>query len=159
LDPAAVLTGLNTALCGKFQRHFITAAYVLIDTEKRRVRYAGAGHPPLLLREQQTGGARQAVQNGLILGWLPGATYSAAEASFQEGDWLLLYTDGIPETTNSADEQYGEERMQAFLVEHAEGTAADFADGLLQDRAQWTGRAQAQDPDDDVTLIPVHFRL
>ena len=48
-DPAQVLLGLNQALCGKFQHHYVTAAYLFVDMQKRTLTYAGAGHPPLLL--------------------------------------------------------------------------------------------------------------
>src|SRR5271154_2836479 len=48
-DPAQVLLGLNQALCGKFQRHYVTAAYLFVDMLKGTLRYAGAGHPPMML--------------------------------------------------------------------------------------------------------------
>src|ERR1700758_673275 len=48
-DPARVLLGLNQALCGKFERHYVTAAYVFLDMLKGTLTYAGAGHPPLML--------------------------------------------------------------------------------------------------------------
>src|SRR5947209_9916150 len=48
-DPARVLAGLNRALCGKFEEHFVTAAYVFVDLNTCVLRYAGAGHPPLLM--------------------------------------------------------------------------------------------------------------
>ena len=51
-DPAAVLSGLNDALYGKFQGHYVTAAYALIDTGRQTISYAGAGHPPLLIRSE-----------------------------------------------------------------------------------------------------------
>src|SRR5271169_2481141 len=47
-EPGRVLSGLNRALCGKFQHHFVTAVYVFVDMEKDSISYAGAGHPPLL---------------------------------------------------------------------------------------------------------------
>src|SRR5262249_28197196 len=47
-DPAQVLEGLNNSLCGKFETHFVTAGYLFVDAEKHVLRYAGAGHPPLL---------------------------------------------------------------------------------------------------------------
>src|ERR1700723_3126740 len=55
LDPARVLDGLNQALCGKFEGHFVTAIYIVIDTEKRSITYAGAGHPPLVVRDKSAG--------------------------------------------------------------------------------------------------------
>jgi phosphoserine phosphatase RsbU/P len=45
-DPAHVLSGLNRALNGKFERHYVTAAYVFMDIKERTVSYGGAGHPP-----------------------------------------------------------------------------------------------------------------
>src|SRR5580693_6944957 len=42
-DPARVLSGLNQALCGKFEMNFVTAAYVYVDMEKKLLTYAGAG--------------------------------------------------------------------------------------------------------------------
>src|SRR5271170_573892 len=67
-DPALVMAGLNQALCGKFQGHFVTAAYIYIDTEKGVIRYAGAGHPPLVLGGETPGSARGLEENGLMLG-------------------------------------------------------------------------------------------
>ena len=99
-DPVRVLAGLNQALCGKFQGHFVTAAYVLVDTESQTLRYTGAGHPPLILRDDSTGETREFVENGLFLGFFPDATYTSIEIPFREGDWGVLYTDGILEMTN-----------------------------------------------------------
>jgi phosphoserine phosphatase RsbU/P len=157
-DPALVLSGLNQALCGKFQGHYVTAAYALIDTEKRTLCYAGAGHPPLLLREQSSGKVRRVLENGLFLGYFPFATFSALETPFQEGDLVVLYTDGIPEMTCGSEEQFGEARLIEFLESHSGLPAGEFVDGLLEKSSQWSGRASGQDPDDDVTLLAVRFQ-
>src|SRR5271168_97192 len=63
-DPAQVLLGLNRALCGKFQHHFVTAAYVFLDMQNLTLTYAGAGHPPLLLWGGPEG-VRSVEENGL----------------------------------------------------------------------------------------------
>ena len=81
-DPARVLSGLNQALSGKFQGHFVTAVYVFIDMEKNSIRYAGAAHPPLVLMDRSSGQAKEFVENGLMLGSFPQATYSAVEMPF-----------------------------------------------------------------------------
>src|SRR5579863_344871 len=64
-EPGRVLAGLNLALCGKFQHHFVTAAYVFVDMETNSISYAGAGHPPLLLWRASTRTASEVVENGL----------------------------------------------------------------------------------------------
>src|SRR6185369_5999091 len=68
-DPAKVLTGLNQSLCGKFHGHYLTAAYVYLDLEKRTVSYAGAGHPPILMYDSATRNVRELEENGLFLSW------------------------------------------------------------------------------------------
>ena len=157
-DPARVLSGLNQALCGKFQRHYVTAAYALIDTERRSVCYAGAAHPPLLLYEKASGKARSIVENGLFLGYFPKASYAAVEVPFQAGDSLLFYTDGIVEMPDKADEPFGEERLKLFLEEHADLSPAVLVDGLLEYLKGWGGRSTEDEADDDVTVVSVHYR-
>jgi Stage II sporulation protein E (SpoIIE) len=68
-DPARVLTGLNLALCGKFEEHFITAAYLFVDLENRLLRYSAAGHPPLMLATSTDGTVREIEENGLMLAY------------------------------------------------------------------------------------------
>jgi serine phosphatase RsbU (regulator of sigma subunit) len=157
-DPAAVLLGLNRALCGSFQGHFVTAAYALIDTAKRTVRYAGAGHPPLLLRSQQRGDSRYVLENGLFLGSFPTANYSNIEEPFEEGDWLILYTDGLTETRNNEHDLFGEHRLREFVQGAVENSADLMADCLLERLGTWSGRTAVGDPEDDLTLLACHFR-
>jgi len=157
-DPARVLSGLNQALCGKFQGHYVTAAYALINMERRSVCYAGAGHPPLLLHERSSGKARSIVENGLFLGYFPKASYAAVEVPFQEGDSLLLYTDGIVEMSNQADEPFGEERLESFLEEHAGLASAVMVEGLVDYLKGWSGRSAEEEAEDDVTVVAVHCR-
>ncbi len=157
-DPAQVLSGLNQALCGKFRGHYVTAAYALIDTGKRILSYAGAGHPPLLVRERSSGNTRRVLENGLFLGYFPHAGYSAIETPFQEGDWVILYTDGITEMKDESEEEFGEQRLRSFMDHHPGRKAVRFVDGLIDSLSQWSGRAPGEDPDDDVTLLAVHFQ-
>ena len=158
LDPAAVLSGLNQALCGKFQGHYVTAAYALIDTGNRTITYAGAGHPPLLLRDGASGTARAIEENGFFLGYFPDAMYTAVQVPFQEGDSALLYTDGISEMMDPSEEQFGEARLKLFLEEHPDLSAAGFVDRLLDRLSLWSSRADGQDPDDDVTVLAIRYR-
>jgi serine phosphatase RsbU (regulator of sigma subunit) len=153
LDPARVLSGLNAALCGKFQGHYVTAVYTLIDLEARTIRFAGAGHCPPLLREASSGKVRELLENGLFLGFFPDAAYSSAEAPFREGDRLLLYTDGIPEAFSSGGEEFGERRLREFLGRSPDGNAGNWTDALLQELKSWTGRGSGEAPDDDVTVV------
>ncbi len=157
-DPARVLTGLNQALCGKFQGHYVTAAYAFVDTEKQALCYAGAGHPPLILWDNATGETRELMENGLFLGYFPDATYTSVEIPFRKGDWAVLYTDGIPETTNLSDEQFGAGRFKLYLQNHRDLPSGQFVDGLLDEVSRWSQSASGREPEDDITLLAMHFQ-
>ena len=156
-DPARVLDGLNRALCGKFQGHFVTAVYVVVDTERQCLLYAGAGHPPLILMDHSTGEAHDFLENGLFLGYFPDASYTAMEIPFKAGDWGVLYTDGIPEMTDPSDEQFGLERLKQFLQDNHDLSAGQFVDALLDELSRWSDLASGREAEDDITLLAFHF--
>src|SRR5271167_1927459 len=114
-EPGKVLAGLNQALCGKFQHNFVTAAYVYLDLEKKIMKYGGAGHPPLLLWRKSTGAASEVLENGLVMGQFEEATYDSLEVPIEAGDRFSLYTDGILETCNPAQEEFGTARFMKFM--------------------------------------------
>jgi serine phosphatase RsbU (regulator of sigma subunit) len=156
-DPVRVLNGLNQALYGKFQGHYVTAAYVLIDVAKQTLCYAGAGHPPLILWDNAAGKTRELLENGLFLGFFPDAAYTSVEVPFREGDWGLLYTDGIVEATNPSEEQFGAARFKHFLEGHHDRSAGEFVDGVLDQLSRWSDSISGREPEDDVTLLAIHF--
>jgi serine phosphatase RsbU (regulator of sigma subunit) len=154
-DPAEVLRGLNLALCGKLEDHFVTAAYLFVDTEKGTIDYAGAGHPPILVYSKASGGARAHQQNGLFLGMFPQAKYSAIQIPLADGDRCVVYTDGISEARNPKAEEYGLDNLQA-LVEADPSLPSDaFADRVLGAVKDWTARSSDQGHDDDITLLTI----
>ncbi len=156
--PELVLAGLNEALCGKFEAHFVTAAYLFVDLDAKIVRYAGAGHPPLLLNSRANGEARAIEQNGFFLGMFPEAVYESIEIPLREGDRYVLYTDGLPESSNAKAEEYGLSRCTQFLGSHAHLPAAALADGLLGEIASWSARGADRLQDDDMTLIVIDWQ-
>jgi phosphoserine phosphatase RsbU/P len=157
-EPAKVLSGINQALCGKFHDHYVTAAYVYMDMENRILRYAGAGHPPVLICDGATGTARELLENGFFLSWMPDAAYNAIEVPIGEGDWVVAYSDGIPETLNRADEQFGLENFKKFIEKNSMLSADEFSTKLLEEVSLFSGRAKHEEPDDDITLVAVHVK-
>jgi serine phosphatase RsbU (regulator of sigma subunit) len=157
-EPERVLSGLNQALCGKFQHHYVTAAYAYIDMDKRTLTYAGAGHPPLLLWGSSREGVQDVIENGLFLGKFDIATYSSVEVPLLPDDWILLYTDGIPETTNPSMVEFGDERFRQFLRTVQSSSTDQFADELLAEVSRWSARGAGEDLDDDITMVAVHVK-
>jgi len=156
-EPARVLAGLNRALCGKFEEHFVTAAYVFVDLEKNVMRYAGAGHPPLMVLSRSNGGVRSVEENGLMLGLFPEAEYASMEIALQAGDRCLLYTDGLFEAMNPAQEEFGKARLAEFLESHREASASRFSASLLEEVSRWSGHSNGRRQEDDITLLVLDF--
>ncbi len=154
-EPARVLAGLNLALCGKFETHFVTAAYVFVDTEKGTIDYAGAGHPPVVFCGKSAGSARAVQQNGLFLGMFPHAKYSETRIAIAPGDRCAVYTDGVSEARNRAGEEFGTDRLQALLEASVDQPADPFADRVLDALNEWTARPPGEGHDDDITLLVI----
>jgi sigma-B regulation protein RsbU (phosphoserine phosphatase) len=157
-DPARVLTGLNRSLCGKFEEHFVTAAYLFVDLERSRLRYSAAGHPPLMLASRGAGKVREIEENGLMLGMFPEAAYSAVEVGLSPGDRCLLYTDGLFEAKNAAQEEFGKSRCKEFMEKQRDIPAARFVETLLDSVAGFSGYNSARAQEDDITLLVLDFQ-
>jgi phosphoserine phosphatase RsbU/P len=151
--PAQVLSGINQTLLGKFHHHYVTAAYVFIDAEEKTLTYAGAGHPPLLVFDHASQGAREVVENGLILGTFPDAIYAQVELPLAPGDWIVLCTDGITEAKNPAGDQFGLGRLKECIHNRSGSSAEELAEHLLRELWQWTERPAGDELEDDVTLL------
>jgi phosphoserine phosphatase RsbU/P len=156
-EPGKVLAGLNRALCGKFQQNFVTAAYVYLDLEKNVLKYAGAGHPPVLIWRKSAGIASQLLENGLVLGQFDDATYDSIEIPIEVGDRFVLYTDGIPETFSPDGEEFGTDRFLRFMDANTRLEAGPFADALLLELARWLDRPPGEGHKDDISLLVVDF--
>jgi phosphoserine phosphatase RsbU/P len=157
-DPARVLAGLNQSLCGKFQHHFVTAAYVFVDMEKKSMSYAGAGHPPLLLWRMSTGSASEVLENGLLLGQFPEEAYSAVRMPVESGDKAVLCTDGILETKSPSEQEFGLGLLKGFLESNHDLRPDMFADSLLDALSVWSKHPKGHGQQDDITLVTIDFK-
>jgi phosphoserine phosphatase RsbU/P len=156
-EPEKVLKGLNQAIYGKFTQNFVTAAYLYLDLENKILRYAGAGHPPVLQWRDSSGKSGQVLENGLVLGMFEKATYATLELPLLNGDRYFLYTDGILEAANPATEEFGIARFMSFIETNNHLKADGFAEALLNELSQWTGQASEFTQQDDITLLVVDF--
>jgi sigma-B regulation protein RsbU (phosphoserine phosphatase) len=153
-DPARVLTGLNSILCGNLQGQFVTAGYLYLDPLRGALAYAGAGHPPLLAWRAREKKIESLEENGLMLGIFPESAYKTMRAVLESGDRFVLYTDGITEAPDASGEEFGMERFKSFLAEHAGRSAQELCDGLVQHVAAWCGNS-GREQHDDLTLIVI----
>jgi sigma-B regulation protein RsbU (phosphoserine phosphatase) len=147
-DPAKVMTGLNSILSGKLQGQFVTAAYLFLDMETGTGRYSAAGHPPLLHYRAAKRSVDEVVENGLILGIIPIASYESKTITVDSGDRFLLYTDGVLEANRSA-EEFGEDRVKQVLLQPL--SANQLCSLLSREVTAWSQGVAG----DDITIVAV----
>jgi len=145
-SPAEVLTKLNQLLVDDFPSgRFVTMVYAVLDPNRRTITFANAGHlPPVVLGPSGTKFLQS--EMGLPLGIRRGA-YSETVLPLKDCERFVLYSDGITEAANAADEEYGSAR----LVEHLAVSDAS-KESLLENVRAFVDAGGLQD---DATVILV----
>jgi serine phosphatase RsbU (regulator of sigma subunit) len=155
-DPRSVLNHLNKVVFDvSDEKTFVTFAYALITPADRAIHLATAGHPPFLHRAASSGVVRPLRSRSVALGMRADSSYAdVLTQSYQEGDLLLLYTDGVLEVSKGSGEQYAD-RLADFLA-GAKGTPQEIVTGLLGELRRYGGNRTSFD--DDVSLVCVRFK-
>jgi sigma-B regulation protein RsbU (phosphoserine phosphatase) len=150
-DPREVLCRLNRILSGQMQDQFVTAAYLWLDTEKRKALYSAAGHPPLLRWRDSK--LEHIESNGLVFGVMPEPEYPVRDMPINPGDRFLLYTDGVIEPENAKGDSFGERKLQQVVHENHARPSSELVDRLLSEIHHW--RPSSTPQQDDITLVLV----
>jgi serine phosphatase RsbU (regulator of sigma subunit) len=130
---------------------FITFFFGLIDPNTKDLVYCNAGHnPPLVIRSD--GQIDHLKAEGTVLGILPQLGYHERTQTFDNGDLIAIFSDGVTESENSAGEEYGEQRLADLIVANRDEPAATIIDRVNQALVDWTSSAPAAD---DITLVVV----
>jgi sigma-B regulation protein RsbU (phosphoserine phosphatase) len=153
-QPQDVCASVNRLLCGQMiAGRFVTMVYLYLDAANGTLTYANAGHnPPLLARSD--GSIETLSASGTVLGVFPDAAYQRARTSLRSGDRLLLYTDGITESRNDADEEFGQDRLSDALLRNCRLDATSLHAAIMGEVTQFA-TAGFQD---DATLLTVAIR-
>ncbi len=157
VDPAALLGSVGSELqpiLGETD-HFVTAFYALLDLETGLLRYAAAGHPPALHFRRRLGKVEELDAAGPPLGLQAESPFAAAERRLEEGDRVLLYTDGLTGARNYRGEPFGRERLAEAFLRAAPRPASEAA-GLLS--AALESFLMGAPRGDDVVALVCEFR-
>lgn len=146
VSPAKVLDRLNRSMLEDMPAEkFVTMFYGVLDPANRSLTFASAGHPwPIFAN----GGPPRFLrtESGLPLG-IAASTYDEQTIDLHEGSRLVLYSDGVSESTDSDGREYGVERLKQHAL------SADIcANGILRDVQQFSDPKPAAD---DATVIVV----
>ncbi|MBV8829902.1 MAG: PP2C family protein-serine/threonine phosphatase [Acidobacteriaceae bacterium] len=147
---------INRMLCERTAcERFATLFWAVYDPPSRTLRYVNAGHAPPLVFRRTRSQIERLDQGGPVLGFLREARYSAGIISIDEGDSLILYSDGISEAASQNDEEFGEDRIKDMIVKTAGHSPAQICTRLMK---EVTAFAHEQSQPDDRTLLVVKFQ-
>ncbi len=127
-------------------------AFTLVRLQRNSVYLSSAGMPPVFIFRKRDGTVEEVLLKGMPLGAMKNFPYSLHEASLEQGDTLLLITDGLPELKNSAEEMFDYERVQKTFADVATQTPDEIIAHLTKAGESWMGGAVQ---DDDITLMVV----
>ncbi|MGI8655245.1 MAG: PP2C family protein-serine/threonine phosphatase [Pyrinomonadaceae bacterium] len=147
---AAIVGSVNEQLCRSTDSNrFATLFFAFYDDETHRLRYTNAGHnEPIVVRADKS--VERLTTGGMMVGAFDFARYEEAPLTLTKGDMLLVFSDGISEAQNAEEEEYGEERLARFAVEHSHLSADEMRRAIFEEIDKWSGDMERGD---DQTLM------
>ncbi len=144
----------NWHLCqGNDADMFVTVWAATLDYKTGLLTYVNAGHnPPLLRHEGKWVWLRD--RGGLFLGTFEMARYQSNKLQLSVGDELFLYTDGVSEAFSADLRQYGDERIERFLVSRGALHPRPLIESMRADLARW---ASGTEQSDDITMLALEY--
>ena len=153
--PAEILAHVNEDLC-KHNRvdMFVTLWLGILDTKTGRIVAANAGHEYPAI---QHGGEFSLLKDkhGFVLGGMPGMKYTEYEIMLSPGDKLFVYTDGIPEATNSNKGLLGTDRMIDILNKDSSASPEGIINNIYMSIDEFVGEAEQFD---DITMLCLEYK-
>ena len=150
-----VFTQANEKLCeGNDAGMFVTAWMGILDIDTGLVTFANAGHNPPLIRRSDGSCEYLKTRPGFVLAGMESIRYRKNELQLMPGDMLYLYTDGVTEATDAANQLYGEDRLFDLLNKHGELQPQPLCENIITDVDKFTGEAPQFD---DITMLCLKY--
>lgn len=156
LSPKAVLEKVNNQLCENNDAEmFVTVWLGILEISTGKMQCANAGHEyPAIMRKD---GSFELYKDkhGFVLAGMENVRYREYELELNTGDRLFVYTDGVPEATDSSNTLYGTDRMICALNQAKDGSCSQLLDALHRDVDSFVGEA---DQFDDITMLCLEYK-
>ena len=151
-----IFTKANEKLCENNESGmFVTAWMGILDITTGQVTFANAGHNPPLLKRANGSFEYLKTRAGFVLAGMEGIRYRIGELTLYPGDRLFLYTDGVPEATNTENKLYGEDRLLAFMNRNASVESTTLLPALKTNIDEFVGEAPQFD---DITMLMFDYK-
>ena len=150
-SPDKVMDRLNGLLVHNIRlTKFVTLFLAQYDRSRRSLTFCNAGHnPPLLLRNENDD-AIWLKPTGAAVGLIENSKFDSATVRLHPGDLLVFYTDGVTETHNIEDEEFGDEGLLRIVRENHLAAPAELVRLIREELKLFGGDKR---PEDDTTLM------
>ncbi len=156
LDPAGCLTKVNSMLIPESDASmFVTVFYGVLDTKSGVISYCNGGHNLPFMIRLASGITQVEDTSGIMLGKFDPFTFETKTVQCNPGDRLILYTDGVTEGMNEAQELYTEGRLVQYMEKHKSTGLENLVRGVVADVLKYMGKAMQSD---DITLLSLEFK-
>lgn len=153
--PAEIFTGVNEQLCeANNEGMFVTAWLGILTLSTGELKYVNAGHNHPIIRRK--GGKYEYFKSrpGFVLAGMEGIKYRGSETVLEKGDEIFLYTDGVTEAINNAEELYGDDRLLEVMNGNGGATPSELLPIIRADIEKFAdGAAQF----DDITMLDLRY--
>jgi Serine phosphatase RsbU, regulator of sigma subunit len=151
--PADAIRDANTIIAADSRTGmFVTLFYGILDARDHSLTYVNAGHNPPLICHGMDGSFTELSATGMAIGAMDDAEYTSRRIVLEPQDTLVLYTDGITEAENAAQEMFGEERLRRTIAETRTLPAAGILKAILDSVHAFSGTTPQSD---DITLMVI----
>jgi sigma-B regulation protein RsbU (phosphoserine phosphatase) len=143
---------LNNQLCENTATDkFVTLFLGRLNLDTYELEYINAGHNPPYFIHCKNKSVQVLEKGGLLLGMIKNVAYEKGTITLSPDTLLFLYTDGVTETLNPKEEEWGEENLKQFLIRHSHLPAEKMKEDLLKTLAAFSG--PKENTDDDITFV------
>jgi sigma-B regulation protein RsbU (phosphoserine phosphatase) len=154
-DPAEILCRLSDELAAQNPRGmFVTIQCLVFDVAARRVSIAGAGHHELAILTPGQAPRLAYPSTGLPAGLMPGNSIQSDTIPLTPGDTFVLFSDGVSEAMNMAEDFFGEPRLIETLAPLTEAPVEAIVAAVM---AAVHGFAAGAQQSDDITVVAARF--
>ena len=152
-NPAKILEQTNKHIFYDSKKGmFVTCFLAIVDTKNKTITYSNAGHIPQYLVKKALANEDYITEmyvGGKPLGFVESPSYKNKKISYEKSDTIVMFTDGVTETFNENNEEYGENKLKDILKNEY-----DSSSELLKDIVDETIYFRADAPQfDDITLL------
>ncbi|MGM0609090.1 MAG: SpoIIE family protein phosphatase [Candidatus Muiribacteriota bacterium] len=154
-SPAKIMNKVNNILSRDNPNcMFVTLIIGILNTETGKIRYANAGHNPLIIKNKDKTYFNKGL-SGPVAGAMEDIEYKELTAELDNDDLIFLYTDGVTEAMNNTKNLFSDQRLLDLISMNSFKTAQDYIFITKEDVVKFT---DDEPQSDDITMLSIIFK-